>query len=74
MTKKPILEFRSEIEEQEFWSEQSLGGLCRLVAGAASRSSEFEAIDPDISLRLPEHMIEELKFLANKLVCPTSRF
>lgn len=70
MAKKPLPEFRSEAEEQAFWSEHDATDY---VDWSEARPVVLPNLKPStrtISLRLPEHMIEELKVLANKRDVP----
>jgi predicted DNA binding CopG/RHH family protein len=70
MAKKRIPKFSSEAEEQEFWSEHDSSDY---VDWSRSRRTVLPNLKPStktISLRLPEHMIEELKALANKQDVP----
>jgi predicted DNA binding CopG/RHH family protein len=70
MAKKPIPEFHSEVEEQAFWSEHDATDY---VEWSRARRVVLPNLKPStrtISLRLPEHMIEELKLLANKQDVP----
>jgi predicted DNA binding CopG/RHH family protein len=68
--KKPIPRFDSEQEEQEFWNEHD---STEYVEWSESRPVVLANLKPStrtISLRLPEHMLEELKLLANKRDVP----
>lgn len=68
--KKPIPRFESEAEEQEFWDEHD---STEYVEWSEARSMVLANLQPStktISLRLPEHMLEELKLLANKRDVP----
>jgi len=70
MAKKPLPQFRSESEEQAFWSGHDATDY---VDWSQSRRVVLSNLKPStktISLRLPEHMIEELKVLANKQDVP----
>lgn len=67
---KKIPAFRSEEEEQEFWSEQD---STEYVDWSGAVRAVFPNLKPStktISLRLPETMLEELKLLANKKDVP----
>lgn len=67
---KKIPEFHSEEEEQAFWAEND---STELVDWSAARRIVLPNLRPStktISLRLPEHMLEELKLLANKRDVP----
>jgi predicted DNA binding CopG/RHH family protein len=68
--KKPIPEFHSEVEEREFWSEHD---SAEYIDWSHARPVVFANLRPStktISLRLPEHMLEELKLLAHKRDVP----
>ncbi len=68
--KKPIPRFQSEKEEQAFWDEHD---STEYVAWSEARPVVLANLQPStktISLRLPEHMLEELKLLANKRDVP----
>jgi predicted DNA binding CopG/RHH family protein len=65
-----IPDFQSEDEEREFWESQDSTDF---VDWSAARRQVFPELKPStrtISLRLPEHMIESLKLLANKRDVP----
>jgi predicted DNA binding CopG/RHH family protein len=68
--KKPIPRFESEAQEQEFWDEHD---STEYVDWSQARPVVLANLQPStktISLRLPEHMLEELKLLANKRDVP----
>jgi len=68
--KKKVPKFKSEAEEQEFWS---TADSTEYVAWKASKRVVLSKLRPSlktISLRLPELMLEELKLLANKRDVP----
>jgi len=68
--KKRIPKFKSEDEEQEFWSKRSSTDY---LDWKNARTVVFSNLKPSvktISLRLPEMMLEELKLLANKRDVP----
>ena len=70
MAKKRIPSFRTEAEEQAFWSEND---SIDFVDWRQAREVVLPNLRPStktISLRLPEHMLEELKLLANKQDVP----
>lgn len=63
---KPIPDFHSEDEERDFWAEHD---SAEYVDWSQARRVVLPKLKPStktISLRLPEHMLEELKLLANK--------
>jgi len=67
---KEIPKFKSENEEQQFWSEHD---STEFVDWSKAHRGVFPNLKPStktISLRLPETMLEELKLLANKKDVP----
>lgn len=67
---KKIPEFKDEDQEREFWADQD---STEYVDWSKARQVAFPNLKPSvksISLRLPEHMIESLKILANKKDVP----
>jgi len=67
---KSIPAFRSEEEEREFWAEHDSADY---VDWARARRVVLPRLRPStrtISLRLPEHMLEAIKLLANKRDVP----
>lgn len=67
---KRIPQFQSEDEEQAFWDKHD---STEFVDWSAARRAVLPNLRPStktISLRLPEHMLEELKLLANKRDVP----
>lgn len=68
--KKRIPEFASEAEEQEFWASADSS---EYVDWSDAREVTFSKLKPStrtISLRLPEHLLEEIRILANKRDIP----
>lgn len=68
--KKDIPKFKTEEEEIEFWTNHDSS---EYIDWSKSKSITFPKLKPTlktISLRLPETIIEELKFLANKKDVP----
>ena len=70
MAKKPIPRFRSEVEEQAFWSKHDATDYVEWSQATRVVLPNLKPSTRTISLRLPEHMIEELKLLANKQDVP----
>lgn len=68
--KKPIPEFRSEEEAQEFWSEHDSADYIDWSRARPVVLANLHPSTKTISLRLPEHMLEKLKLLANKRDVP----
>lgn len=67
---KKIPSFQSEDEEQAFWDKHD---STEYVDWSTARRAVLPNLRPStktISLRLPEHMLEELKLLANKRDVP----
>ena len=67
---KDIPEFKNEEEEFEFWSTQD---STEYVDYKKAQRVVFPNLKPstrNISIRLPEYLIEELKMLANKRDVP----
>jgi predicted DNA binding CopG/RHH family protein len=70
MTKKDIPKFKSEKEEQEFWSAHDSTDY---IDWRKAKRSTFPNLRPSmrsISLRLPQSLLEMLKVLANKRDVP----
>ena len=69
--RKPIPQFSSEDEEQEFWATHDSSEY--LDWNNAERNPTFSRLKPStrtISIRLPESLIAALKTLANKRDVP----
>lgn len=69
-TKKKIPKFKSEAEEQDFWSEAD---VTEYVDFNKAKSASFPDLMPStktISLRLTEEMLYELKLLAKRRDVP----
>ena len=67
---KKIPQFNSEDQERQFWSEQDSTDFIDWSGARPVVLSNLRPSTKTISLRLPEHMIEELKLLANKRDVP----
>ena len=68
--KKTMPEFQSEDDEREFWATHD---STEFIDWRTARQSKFPNLKPTlrtISLRLPVHMLEDLKILANKRDVP----
>jgi predicted DNA binding CopG/RHH family protein len=68
--KKRIPKFKTEAEEQEFWSKAD---STEYIEWEKAKRMVLPKLKPSlktISLRLPEAMLEELKLLANKRDVP----
>ncbi len=67
---KKIPKFKTEDEEREFWSKAD---STNYVDWSKAKRISFPKLKPStktISIRLPEHLIEGLKALANKRDVP----
>ena len=67
---KPLPKFKSEDQEREFWSKEDSTDY---IDWSGARPLVLPNLKPSlktISLRLPEHMLAELKLLANKRDVP----
>ena len=70
MKKKKLPKFKTEDQERNFWSKHD---STEYVDWSRAKKMIFPHLKPSlktISLRLPETMLEELKFLANKRDVP----
>ena len=70
MKKKKLPKFKTEDQERKFWSKHD---STEYVDWSEAKKMIFPHLKPSlktISLRLPETMLEELKFLANKRDVP----
>ncbi len=68
--KKAIPKFSSEQRERDFWAEHDSSDF---IDWSSSRRMVFPQLKPStrtISLRLPEALLEDLKYLANKRDVP----
>ena len=68
--KKKIPKFKSEEEEQKFWSSADSTEYINWKEAKKIVLSKLRPSVKTISLRLPELMLEELKLLANKRDVP----
>lgn len=67
---KPIPKFKNEKEEQKFWSTHD---STEYLDWSEAQRGVFRHLKPtykSISLRLPIHMLDEIKLLANKKDVP----
>jgi len=65
-----IPKFKNEDEEREYWANNDSS---KFIDWSKSKSASFPNLKPTtktISIRLPEHLIESLKTLANKRDVP----
>ena len=62
--------FKNEDEEREFWSEHDSTELADWAKAERVTLPDLKPSLKTISLRLPEHMLAELKLLANKRDIP----
>ena len=70
MKKKQIPKFKSEEAEREFWSSQDSTEYIDWNKGERLVLPKLKPSLKTISLRLPESLLNELKFLANKKDVP----
>lgn len=68
--KKTIPVFRNEDEEREFWGEHDSADYLDWKMGASVLFPKLKPSTKNISLRLTESMLEEIKSLANKRDVP----
>lgn len=67
---KPIPEFRSEAEEQEFWSTHDSADYVDWSKAHPTVFPELKPSTETISLRLPASLLADLKILANRMDVP----
>ena len=70
MDKKPLPKFKSEREEQRFWRTHDSADYLDWKKAKKATLSNLAPSSRNISLRLPETMLEELKLLAHKQDVP----
>jgi predicted DNA binding CopG/RHH family protein len=70
MNKKPLPKFRSEKEEQRFWRTHDSADYLDWKKAKRVTLSNLSPSSRNISLRLPEAMLEELRLLAHKRDVP----
>ena len=70
MSKKKIPSFASENDEREFWSERDSTEYIDWSQASRVILPNLRPSLKTISLRLPEHMLAELKLLAHKKDVP----
>jgi len=70
MKNNKIPKFKSEDEEREFWASHDSSEYIDWAKGKRVILSHLKPSVRNISIRLPEIMIEELKLLANKKDVP----
>lgn len=67
---KKIPKFKNEDEEREFWTKHDIVDYADIKSARVVRFPNLKPSLRTISIRLPEHLIEELKTLANKRDIP----
>jgi len=67
---KRIPEFASEDEERAFWEKVDSADYIDWSGARSVTLSKLKPSTKTISLRLPEHLLEEIKVLANKRDVP----
>jgi len=70
MSKKKLPKFRSESEERAFWAEHDSTEYVDWSKAERLVLPNLKSSVKTISLRLPEHMLAELKVLAHKKDVP----
>jgi len=68
--KKPIPKFKNEQEERKFWEKHDSTDYVDWSKANPATLSNLSPSVKNISLRLPESMLEEIKLLANKKDVP----
>jgi predicted DNA binding CopG/RHH family protein len=68
--KKPIPAFSSEDEERAFWAEHDSAEYVDWKNARRTALPNLRPTTKTISLRLPEHLLQDLKVLANKRDIP----
>ncbi len=68
--KKELLKFKDEDQEREFWSSHDSTEYIDWDSAGELILPNLKPSLKTISLRLPEHLLNELKFLANKKDVP----
>ena len=69
-TRKKIPLFKNEEQEREFWSKNSPLDYMDINAVEQGIFPNLKPTMKSISIRLPEHMLEQLKILAHKRDIP----
>ena len=70
MKKKKVPKFKSEDKERDFWAKED---SAEYIDWTKAKKTVLPKLKPSlktISLRLPEHMLADLKLLANKRDIP----
>jgi len=70
MEKKKIPHFKDEDEEREFWATHDSTEYIDWSTSKRIRFSDLKPSERVISIRMPEFLIADLKFLANKKGIP----
>ncbi len=69
-SQKKFPKFKSEAEEVKFWAAADVGDYFDLSKLERPKFSNLRPSSKTISIRLPEHMLEELRRIANKKDIP----
>ena len=69
-TRKKIPLFKNEDQEREFWSKNSPLDFMDITSVERGVFPNLKPTMKSISIRLPEHMLEQLKILAHKRDIP----
>jgi len=70
MKKKKIQKVKNEDAERDFWADRCSIDYIDWSKAKRVRLSELKPSEKAISLRMPEFLIEDLKFLANQQGVP----
>jgi predicted DNA binding CopG/RHH family protein len=68
--KDSIPEFASEQDERDFWAEHDSAEFVDWARAERVTLPHLKPSTKTISLRLPEHMLDEIKLIANKRDVP----
>ena len=68
--KKTLPEFKSEERERAFWAERDSSDYIDWRSGKKAVFPQLKPSTKTISLRLPEMLLEDLRYLANKRDVP----
>jgi len=68
--KKPLPNFNNEDHEREFWSKEDSTDYIDWGKARRVTMPDLKQSTQTISLRLPESLLDELKYLANKQDVP----
>ena len=69
-TMKKIPKFKNEQEERDFWAKHDSSEFIDYSKAAPAEFPNLKPSTKTISIRLPEHLINRLKMIANKKDIP----